>query len=316
MLEFAPAVYKSLHGLFAVYKPPGVKWKMIRDTVETRLLEGLNSLKQPLPQQQVRFLPEPVEESSGSEVIITAIKVPALADHPLVKGPAFKRLKVGAGHLLDVKSSGVFVLGVGHGNKLLTEIYNAHLTKDYVVHGQFGKATDDFSDTGRLIEKTTYDHITEEQLERILAVIQGTNLRALLEYSRIDLKSQEAYELAAKGLLRPIEKTSPVITGVRCLHFAPPDFMIEIQCLHETQQYLRQVIHKIGLALKSTAVCTHVRRIRDGFFTLDDALIRTQWDLENIRAAIQSAQSKVKLLEANMAPLRESVTTIETEAKT
>ncbi|XP_043915126.1 mitochondrial mRNA pseudouridine synthase Trub2-like [Protopterus annectens] len=108
MLEFAPAVYKSLHGLFAVYKPPGVKWKMIRDTVETRLLEGLNSLKQPLPQQQVRFLPEPVEESSGSEVIITAIKVPALADHPLVKGPAFKRLKVGAGHLLDVKSSGVF----------------------------------------------------------------------------------------------------------------------------------------------------------------------------------------------------------------
>lgn len=28
--------------------------------------------------------------------------------------------------------------------------------KDYTVRGLFGKATDDFSDTGKLIEKTTF----------------------------------------------------------------------------------------------------------------------------------------------------------------
>lgn len=29
-----------LHGLFAVYKPPGLKWKHVRDTVELQLLKG------------------------------------------------------------------------------------------------------------------------------------------------------------------------------------------------------------------------------------------------------------------------------------
>nr|XP_056716154.1 pseudouridylate synthase TRUB2, mitochondrial [Euleptes europaea] len=51
----------------------------------------------------------------------------------------------------------------------------------YTVRGLFGKATDDFSDTGKLIEKTTFDHITGEKLERILAVIQGSNHKALLQ---------------------------------------------------------------------------------------------------------------------------------------
>ena len=29
-----------LQGLFAVYKPPGLKWKHVRDTVELQLLKG------------------------------------------------------------------------------------------------------------------------------------------------------------------------------------------------------------------------------------------------------------------------------------
>ncbi|KFP69384.1 putative tRNA pseudouridine synthase 2, partial [Acanthisitta chloris] len=211
-----------------------------------------------------------------------------------VRGPRFRRLKMGAGHRLDVMASGVFVLGIGHGNKLLTDLYNCHLTKVYTVAGLFGKATDDFSDTGKLIEKTTFDHITREKLERILAVIQGTNHKALLMYSNIDMKSQEAYELAVRGLIRPMEKSPPIITAIRCLRFAPPEFHLEIHCLHETQQYLRKIVHEIGLELKSSAVCTQVRRIRDGVFTLDDALPRTQWDLQSVRNAIQNCELKVK----------------------
>jgi len=64
--------------------------------------------------------------------------------------------------------------------------------------------------------------------------------------------------------------------------------------LHETQQYLRKIVHEIGLELKSSAVCTQVRRIRDGVFTLDDALPRTQWDLRSIQNAIWDCQLKVK----------------------
>ncbi|XP_066466816.1 pseudouridylate synthase TRUB2, mitochondrial isoform X1 [Tiliqua scincoides] len=288
------AARAGLQGVFAVYKPPGVHWSLVRDTVETQLLKGLNSLERPAPRQRVRFLPSTVEDQGGKELMMTVTQVPVLADHPLVSGPAFTHLKIGAGHRLDRKSSGVFVLGVGHGNKLLTDLYDAHLSRAYTVCGLLGKATDDFSDTGKLIEKTTFDHITRENLERILAVIQGSNHKALLQHANIDLKTQEAYELAVKGLIRPMEKSPPLITAIRCLRFAPPEFQLEIHCLHETQQYLRKIVHEIGLELKSTAMCPQVRRVRDGVFTLGDALLRTQWNLQNIQNAILQSKLKVQ----------------------
>lgn len=63
--------------------------------------------------------------------------------------------------------------------------------------------------------------------------------------------------------------------------------------MHETQQQLRKLVHEIGLELKTTAVCSRVRRTRDGPFTLHDALLRTQWDLHSIQAAIRAAASRV-----------------------
>uniref|UniRef100_K7GBK9 TruB pseudouridine synthase family member 2 n=1 Tax=Pelodiscus sinensis TaxID=13735 RepID=K7GBK9_PELSI len=286
------AAWSGLNGLFTVYKPSGVASLRVRDSVETLLLKELNSLKQPDMPQQVRFLPTTVEGNAGKELTLTVTQLPVLAAHPLVRG--WRRILIS---LCDLMASCfcISVLGVGHGNKLLTDLYDAHLTRTYTVRGLFGKATDDFSDTGKLIEKTTFDHVTRDKLERILAVIQGTNHKALLMYSKIDLKTQEAYELAVEGLIRPMEKTPPLITAIRCLQFAPPEFQLEIQCLHETQKYLRKVVHEIGLELKSTAVCTQVRRIRDGFFTLDSALLRTHWNLRNIRKSIQDSRIKVQV---------------------
>ncbi|XP_034294611.1 pseudouridylate synthase TRUB2, mitochondrial isoform X1 [Pantherophis guttatus] len=285
----------ALQGLFAVYKPPGMHWRALKETVERHLIKDLNSLKRPEPRQQICFQPTTSEMETGrKELTLTVSQVPMLADHPLVSGPVFTQLKIGVGSCLDMQSSGVFVLGVGYGTKLLKDWYNAHLTKAYTVNGVFGKATDDFSDTGRLIEKSTFDHVTRETLERMVSVIQGSNHKALLQWANLDLKTQESYELAVKGLIRPMEKSPPLITAVRCLRFEPPEFQLEIHCLHETPQYLRKIVHEIGLELKTTAVCSQVRRIRDGVFVLEDALLRTQWDLPNIQRAILQAKQKVE----------------------
>lgn len=292
-----------LHGLFATYKPPGLKWEHVRDTVELQLLKGLNAGKPPALKQRVRFLLGPVEGSEEKALTLTATSVPSLVDHPLVRGPAFTSLKIGVGHRLDAQASGVLVLGVGRGRSLLTDMYNAHLTKDYTVRGLLGKATDDFCEDGRLVEKTTYDHVTREKLDRILALIQGAHQKALVTYSNLDLQSQEAYEMAVRGLIRPMSPSPMLVTGIRCLHFAPPEFLLEVRCLHETQKQLRRLVHEVGLELKSSAVCTQVRRTRDGFFTLDDALLRTRWDLHSIQDAIRAAAPRVAAgLEKSLRP--------------
>ncbi|XP_007450093.1 PREDICTED: probable tRNA pseudouridine synthase 2-like [Lipotes vexillifer] len=143
-----------LHRLFAAYKPPGLKWKQLRDTVELQLLKGLSAGKRPASEHRVRFLLGPME-GSEEKLTLTATSVSTLIDHPQVRGPTFTSLKIGMGHRLDAQAPGVLVLGVGRGRRLLTDMYNAHLTKDYTVHGLLGKATDDFCEDGQLVEKTT-----------------------------------------------------------------------------------------------------------------------------------------------------------------
>lgn len=45
-------------------------------------------------------------------------------------------------------------------------------------------------------------------------------------YSNLDLQTQEAYEMAVRGSIRPMNQSPMLITGIRCLHFAPPEFLL------------------------------------------------------------------------------------------
>lgn len=289
-------VFRRLEGLFCVYKPPGVHWKLVRDGVEANLLKGLNATPSlPLP-QEVRFLAHPVSETEAPKGLTLSVSsVPVLSKHPLVTGPEFQRIKVGVGHRLDAFSSGVLVLAVGNGNKTLNDLYRTRVTRDYTLEGEFGTATDDFSHTGRVVERSTYGHITQDKLDRVLAMLQGANQKALLMYSNMDMHSQEAYEMAVQGLLGPEGKSEPILTGLRCVHFQPPNFTLEVQCLNETQKYLRKVVHEIGLELRSTAACKGVRRTRDGPFTLQDALTHHHWTVSDVTQAIRQYHSSKKI---------------------
>ncbi|KAJ8285615.1 hypothetical protein GJAV_G00028890 [Gymnothorax javanicus] len=295
MCSRAARLFRGLEGLFAVYKPPGVHWKLVRDSIETNLLKGLNSGTTLEQKHQVRFLPESGEGCGGStELTLTATHLPVLASHPLVTGPQFRKLRVGVGHRLDSFSSGVLVLGVGQGNQMFADLDNSWTTRDYIVEGKLGLATEDFSHTGRIIERTTYDHISQDDLESVLAMIQGTHQKALIMYSNVDLCSQQAYELAVKGSLYPQGKSPPILTALRCLHFKPPYFTLEMQCVNESQRFLRRVVHEVGLELRSTAMCTGVRRTRDGPFTLQAALTHRHWTLHKIREAVQQSHSALR----------------------
>lgn len=42
----------------------------------------------------------------------------------------------------------------------------------------------------------------------------------------VDIQSQTAYELAAKGPIRPANPKIPVIYGIKCVEFNLPDFTI------------------------------------------------------------------------------------------
>ncbi|CAL8340489.1 unnamed protein product [Lota lota] len=280
--------FRRVEGLFCVYKPPGIHWKLVRDRIETCILEGVNDIPSLALPHEANVFSEPGSGSRGpTELTRSAVSLPALAAHPLVRGPEFRRIKVGVGHRLDASSSGVLVIGVGHGNKRLNDLYQMCGTRDYTLDGEFGFATDNFCRTGRIVERSTYDHITRDKLEKVLAMLQGANQKALLIHSNVDMRSQEAYEMAVTGELGPRGKSPPILTGLRVTSFQPPHFTLELQCLNETQRYLRKVVHEVGLELRSTAACVALRRTRDGPFTVDQALTRGQWTASEVALTVQ-----------------------------
>ncbi|TWW62036.1 Mitochondrial mRNA pseudouridine synthase [Takifugu flavidus] len=213
---------RRLEGIFSVYKPSGVHWKLVRDTIETNIRNDLNATpSQPLP-HKICFLNAPGSETEASRgLALRTVSLPVLSKHPL-------------------------------------------------------------------------DHITQDKLERVLAMLEGANQKALLMYSNVDMKSQDAYEMAARGLLGPDGKSPPILKGLRCIHFQPPNFTLEVQCLNDTQKYLRRIVHEIGLELRSTAVCKGVRRTRDGPFTLKDALVHQQWTAADIMQAVRQYHASKK----------------------
>ncbi|XP_071476810.1 pseudouridylate synthase TRUB2, mitochondrial-like [Diadema antillarum] len=296
--QHAHKAWQALNGMFAVYKPAGHTIKGVRNKIKTTLLEELNSLKQRPQKTLVKFVPEGESEVAAmatSPGALKVVEVPSFADHPLVKGLSYSNISVSVvSRGLDWKSCGVMVLAVRDGNKLVSQYQDARLPRQYTVRGCFGVATDSHDDKGKIWQKTTYDHITLERLDWVISNICRSYQRELIRHSGVDMQSQEAYELAVRGLLHPVGETNPLLTDISCTMFEPPYFELEIHSYADSAQYLRKVVHDIGQELKSSAVALQVRRIRDGPFSLDHALLKKHWKLDHIAAAIEACKPLVR----------------------
>ncbi|XP_052789334.1 pseudouridylate synthase TRUB2, mitochondrial-like [Mya arenaria] len=169
------------------------------------------------------------------------------------------------------------------GRTLMHAIQDAAYLTVYHVKGRFGYATDNFFHDGKFIERSTYGHVTQGKLDKVCSAAQTSHQRLMFTYAGVDPQSQDAYELASRGIVRPSSlDTPPILYGVKCIHFNPPDFTLEIHAINEYCEYLAELVNDVGMQLKTTAVCTHIHRIRHGYFELSDALLYRKWNVGDI----------------------------------
>lgn len=274
-----PEAWKYLKGIFCIYKPSGLSIFQVRKTLCFNLCRDLNELNPREPSGMVT-LAGSVCTNKPFEVQV----VPNLADHELVSGPRYQEqdIKMTWIHSLERNTSGVLLMTI---NDACWESRNQtyrNFIRKYEIKGQFGMATRTFMADGIVVERTTYHHIKQAALDNILGSIQACHQALAYKYSGIDIDSQAAYDLASKGLVKPSSKTDPLIYGIRCTEFNPPHFTLEVHCINETEGFLAELVHDIGIDLKSTAVCSQLRRTQFGPFLLQHALLRKHWTLENI----------------------------------
>nr|CAG4649549.1 EOG090X0AGI [Scapholeberis mucronata] len=287
-----------LHGVICVYKPTRVSCPKLRELIVNNICRDINQLEPSPPRSYAKIESRVTETETGVAVNYEVSSVPNLADHELVRGPAIihEDIRMGWAYTIGARTSGVVVLGINKGNRNVREYAQSKPTSTYHVKGVLGLATDNHWEDGKVWEKTTYAHLTKGKIDQILSSIQATNQKKMFEYCGVDPTSQTAYELASKGLLRPALKGPPLIYGIKCIHFEPPDFTLEIHIINENEKYFATLVHDLGLTLKSSAVCRQIRCIRYGCFTVQDALLQKHWSLKFFPDNMSLCHSKLLAL--------------------
>ncbi|XP_071040704.1 pseudouridylate synthase TRUB2, mitochondrial [Parasteatoda tepidariorum] len=278
-LAYAPDAWKYLNGIFCVYKPPKLNIGHVWNSLLVNLCRDINAMEKRTPKDLV-LLKGSIATGQPFSVEVSS----NFADHELVVGQRYQRqdIRLKAIDTLGVNTSGVMMFAVNGACKKIENIGSSTFLRKYEVKGKFGLCSRNFMDDGKIVERSTYSHIRQGGIDRLLSSIQFTHQALAYRYSGVDIQSQEAYELASKGLVRPIGRTKPILYNIKCSRLALPEFTLDIHCFNETEEFLAELVHQIGIYLKSSAVCTGLRRVQFGHFTTDIALIRKHWTLENI----------------------------------
>ncbi|CAG5127689.1 unnamed protein product [Candidula unifasciata] len=290
---WAPSAYRLLNGVLCVYKPAEVPARKVVETVKLNLARELNAL--PCYQHEIPLGQAGVTENISVKDVSKETQTEAIVDwseHRLVLGNRYEKtdFKIQFVDGISANTSGIFLMGIGKfGMESVNMIAQSKFLRVYHVKGRLGWATDNFTPVGHIIERTSFKHVSRPKLDKVCAAAQANHTRQMYRLHGVNPDSQEAYEMAAQGLIRPsARKSEPVLYGVKCIDFQPPDFTLEIHCINETCQYLRCLVHELALKLKTTAVCSGIRRLRYGFFDTQRALISRQWHLDHIVDNIDS----------------------------
>lgn len=304
-VSYAPEAWNMLHGVFCVYKPVDMTISHLRKVLIGNMCRDLNLLE-PRPSR-----PHIVIEGSVAEELVVKERE-NFADHPLVIGPRYqpKDIKLSYALHLHKNISGVCLMGVNRGTYGTHTAREGRLIRTYTLGGRMGLATDTGFHDGKVVTKATYRHVTRTRLTNVLMSIQAGHQQSAVHFLGLDPQSQEAYEaMSSEGLVRPSEKSPPLIYNLDILEFNPPEFTIEVSCINENSHFLQHLVHKIGLQLKTNALCTQMRCIRFGPWTLQHALLRKHWTVEHIINSITLSQPMIK----DITPKSPSLVNIDSE---
>lgn len=186
--------------------------------------------------------------------------------------------KIGHAGTLDPLATGVLLLGVGSGTRLLGHL--ALTTKSYDTTIRLGISTVTDDSEGETVSAPGAEGLTPDRVLAAVAALTGDIVQVPSSVSAIKVGGQRAYALVRKGqdvalAGRPVtvsrfdvlQMRAGVADGVQVL-----DLDASIDCSSGT--YIRALARDLGAALATGGHLTALRRTRVGPFTLDDAT----WD--------------------------------------
>lgn len=209
------------------------------------------------------------QPDSGATGCVIVDKPAGCTSHDVVDDVrrALGTRKVGHAGTLDPDATGVLVLGIGGGTKLLQFVTGAD--KRYIGRLRFGTETSTLDASGEVT--ATYDMtVTEEDAQAAAAAFVGDIEQIPPMVSAVKVDGKRLHELAREG--KEIAREPRPVTVTRYEVAATDDplvFELAVDCSSGT--YIRTLVADLGTALGGGAHLEQLRRSAVGPFTLDDA---------------------------------------------
>jgi tRNA pseudouridine55 synthase len=180
--------------------------------------------------------------------------------------------RVGHAGTLDPMATGVLLMGLGNGTRVLE--YLQGLPKTYLAELRFGIATDTQDITGKVIrsDPSAACDLTAEGIRSALCQFTGEIRQIPPMFSAIKQGGKKLYELARKGESVEREARPVTVYALDLLEFQPgpePSARLRVQC--SAGAYIRTLCHDLGESLSCGATMTALEREAIGPFTAFDA---------------------------------------------
>lgn len=201
-----------------------------------------------------------------------------------------KNLKVGHAGTLDPMATGLLVVCTGKATKQIEQFQ--YQTKEYVATLHLGATTPSFDTEHEIDAYFPTEHITRALVDEVLSKFVGTIEQIPPAFSAVKVDGQRAFALARQGQQVDLKTKTLVIDEIEVLHFALPELKIRVVCSKGT--YIRALARDIGVALKSGAYLTALRRVRIGDFSVEDAFDLGQY-LDQFGVELQEEEFGAKL---------------------
>ena len=187
--------------------------------------------------------------------------------------------KVGHTGTLDPMATGVLVLGINKGLKIVNEITS--LDKEYEAEITLGIDTDTLDITGNVLS-TKEVNVTNESIDRVLNSFIGDYDMEVPIYSAIKINGKKLYEYARNNeeVEVPIHKVK-VYELVRTSDIKDNKF--SIRCKVSKGTYIRSLVRDISKKLGTVGVMSKLNRTKHGKFDIKDCYTLKDIELGNYK---------------------------------
>ena len=208
--------------------------------------------------------------------------------------------KVGHAGTLDPLATGLLVLGIESGTKLLTFLVGADKTYEATIRlGQSTVSDDSQSETIFTASPEKLANLNEKAVLEQIARLTGVISQTPSSVSAIKVDGKRAYDLVRAGETVELKKREVTVARFELLRFSRVDDFVDISVAVDCSSgtYIRALARDLGAALEVGGHITALRRTKVGNFDVSQSSTLEQLDNLKLIPLIDAARDLFPVIE-------------------